>query len=191
MFTKSVVVCALGGVLMGTTLPGNPLVGDAQAQKAPAKTDERGFSTRKGAGKRTSSFRSSRKAAHLQTRSRLRADESKPPELQAARMTDDAPDDSDHLGTFSVTAYTHYRNPRGGLNATATGTLPKVGRTVAVDPRVIPLGSRIYIPGIGERIAEDTGGKIKGKKLDLFLPSVKACLQFGVRKYEVHLLAKE
>ncbi|MGE0683016.1 MAG: 3D domain-containing protein [Candidatus Binatia bacterium] len=155
MFTKSVAACALGGVLIGTTLPGNPLVGDTQAQQRP------------------------------------HSDEGKVRKGDAVRQKQTPEGVGDRLGTFSVTAYTHYRNPRGGLNATATGTLPKVGRTVAVDPRIIPLGSRIYIAGIGERIAEDTGGKIKGKKLDLFLPSVQACLQFGIQKYEVHILAQE
>jgi 3D (Asp-Asp-Asp) domain-containing protein len=92
------------------------------------------------------------------------------------------------LGDFTVRAYTHYHRPGTQPNKTATGTLPTAGRTVAVDPRVIPLGSKIYIAGVGERIAEDTGGKIRGKRLDLFLPSVKECRQFGVREQEVHLL---
>jgi 3D (Asp-Asp-Asp) domain-containing protein len=95
-----------------------------------------------------------------------------------------------HLGTFTVRAYTHYRAPGAVPNKTATGTLPATGRTVAVDPHVIPLGSKIHIEGVGERIAEDTGGKIKGKRLDLFLPSAKDCRQFGVQAQEVHLLVQ-
>jgi 3D (Asp-Asp-Asp) domain-containing protein len=59
---------------------------------------------------------------------------------------------------------------------------------VAVDPRVIPLGTKIHIEGVGERIAEDTGGKVKGRILDLFLPSVQACRQFGLQYQEVHLM---
>jgi 3D (Asp-Asp-Asp) domain-containing protein len=94
------------------------------------------------------------------------------------------------LGTFTVRAYTHYHRPGTKPSKTATGTIPAAKRTVAVDPRVIPLGSRIHIEGVGERIAEDTGGLIKGNKLDLFLPSVKECRQFGVREQKVHLLAK-
>ena len=73
-------------------------------------------------------------------------------------------------------------------NKTAMGTVPTAGRTVAVDPHVIPLGSKIHLAGVGERIAEDTGGKIKGKRLDLFLPSTRECRQFGVQAQEVHLL---
>jgi 3D (Asp-Asp-Asp) domain-containing protein len=92
------------------------------------------------------------------------------------------------LGTFAVRAYTHYHRPGQKPNRTATGTFPLSGRTVAVDPRVIPLGTKIHIEGVGERIAEDTGGRVKGKTLDLFLPSVQACRQFGVQHQEVHLM---
>jgi 3D (Asp-Asp-Asp) domain-containing protein len=66
--------------------------------------------------------------------------------------------------------------------------VPAAGRTVAVDPRVIPLGSRIHIEGVGERIAEDTGEKIQGRKLDLFLPTVKECRHFGVQRQKVYLI---
>ena len=94
------------------------------------------------------------------------------------------------LGAFSIRAYTHYHAPGATPNKTATGTDPVAGRTVAVDPRVIPLGSKIHIKGVGERIAEDTGGNIRGRRLDLFLPSVEACRQFGVQMQEVRLLTK-
>jgi 3D (Asp-Asp-Asp) domain-containing protein len=53
---------------------------------------------------------------------------------------------------------------------------------------VIPLGSKIHIAGVGERTAEDSGGNIKGKALDLFLPSVEHCRQFGVRLREVQVV---
>lgn len=90
-----------------------------------------------------------------------------------------------HLGTFSMTAYTQYHNPP---QRTASGTMPAVGRTVAVDPRVIPLGTKLHIEGVGVRIAEDTGRKIKGKKLDLYLPSMRACTRFGIDSRQVYIL---
>jgi len=89
-----------------------------------------------------------------------------------------------------VRAYTQYQHPGKGRRKTATGTVPTAGRTVAVDPHVIPLGSKIHIEGVGERIAEDSGGRIKGKKLDLFLPSVEHCRRFGVRLREVQVIAE-
>src|SRR5262245_63999477 len=49
---------------------------------------------------------------------------------------------------------------------TSIGRNPIVGRTIAVDPKVIPYGSRVFIPGFGWRVAEDTGAKIKGNRID-------------------------
>lgn len=62
---------------------------------------------------------------------------------------------------------------------TATGTRVTEGRTIAVDPNVIPLGWWVYIEGIGFRRAEDTGGAIKGNKIDLYYDSVKRANNFG------------
>ncbi len=88
------------------------------------------------------------------------------------------------LGTFTVRAYTHYA-PRA---KTASGVWPQAGRTVAVDPDIIPFGTRVYIEGVGERIAEDSGTRVKGKKLDIFLPSIPHCVRFGVQKRGVQLV---
>lgn len=79
----------------------------------------------------------------------------------------------------TATAYTHTGN------RTFTGTWPAAGRTVAVDPNVIPLGTRVYIEGYGWRVAEDTGGLIKGHKIDLFFDSEIECINFGVQKLRV------
>src|SRR5262249_14731868 len=75
------------------------------------------------------------------------------------------------LARFKLTAYS---GPQLGqaMPITATGTLARAGRTVAVDPKVIPLGSRIFIEGLGERIAEDVGGAVRGKHIDVYLGTV-------------------
>lgn len=60
---------------------------------------------------------------------------------------------------------------------------------VAVDPRVIPLGTRLYIPGYGIAVAGDTGGAIIGRRIDLGFNSLRDALQFGrrpVRVYRLH-----
>jgi 3D (Asp-Asp-Asp) domain-containing protein len=84
------------------------------------------------------------------------------------------------LGRFKLTAYS---GPQMGqkLPITATGTAAHPGRTVAVDPRIIPLGAVIYIDGLGERIAEDVGGAVRGNHVDVYLPSLAAARRFGVR----------
>ena len=92
------------------------------------------------------------------------------------------------LGKFKLTAYS---GPQLGqaLPITATGTTARAGRTVAVDPKVIPLGSRIYIEGIGERIAEDVGGAIKGNRIDVYLGTLPQAHQFGVKRGTVSVIA--
>lgn len=63
---------------------------------------------------------------------------------------------------------------------TATGTVARIG-VVAVDPAVIPLGSEVYIEGMGWFKAEDTGGKIKGNRIDIFMGNYKKAKGFGKR----------
>ena len=70
---------------------------------------------------------------------------------------------------------------------TASGMAAAVGR-VAVDPRVIPLGTRLYIEGYGYAVAADTGGAIKGNRIDLYMDSESACNSFGRRNVTVHVL---
>lgn len=92
------------------------------------------------------------------------------------------------LGRFKLTAYS---GPQMGQAEpiTATGTTARAGRTVAVDPKVIPLGSKIYIEGLGERIAEDVGGGIKGHHIDVYLGTVPQAHHFGVQRGTVSVLA--
>jgi 3D (Asp-Asp-Asp) domain-containing protein len=75
------------------------------------------------------------------------------------------------------------------LPITATGTTARAGRTVAVDPKVIPLGSRVFIEGVGERIAEDVGGGVKGHHIDVYLGTVPQAFRFGVKRGAVTLIA--
>lgn len=81
-----------------------------------------------------------------------------------------------------ASAYTHT-----GSN-TATGTKPKAGFSVAVDPSVIKLGTYLYVDGYGYCKAEDTGGAIKGNRIDLFFDSESECQNWGVRTVRVYVL---
>lgn len=75
----------------------------------------------------------------------------------------------------------------GGSCITATG-LPATHGVVAVDPDVIPLGTRVYIPGYGVAIAADTGGMIEGEMIDLCMEDYDDCIQFGRRDIDVYIL---
>jgi 3D (Asp-Asp-Asp) domain-containing protein len=64
---------------------------------------------------------------------------------------------------------------------TSSGARVKEGRTIAVDPRVIPIGATVYIEGIGIRVAEDTGSAIRGPKIDVYMDDVRKAIRFGVK----------
>lgn len=83
--------------------------------------------------------------------------------------------------TVLATAYAPTGNP------TATGVYPVAGQTIAVDPRVIPLGTHVLING-HEYIAQDTGGLIKGNRIDVFMDSEEECVNFGAQYIEVEVL---
>ena len=89
---------------------------------------------------------------------------------------------------MQATAY----DPSAG-SKTAMGTRARVG-AVAVDPKVIPLGSKLYIesmdgfPTYGYATAEDTGGAIKGNRIDLFYSTNSQALKFGRRNVKVYVL---
>lgn len=67
---------------------------------------------------------------------------------------------------------------------TATGTIPAVG-TVAVDPEVIPLYTKLYVVGYGDAVALDTGGDIKGNRIDLWFATEQEAISFGRRMVTV------
>ena len=77
----------------------------------------------------------------------------------------------------------------GGGTVTATGqNLLANPMAVAVDPNVIPLGTRLYVEGYGEAIASDTGGAIKGNIVDVHFPTYEQCIQWGRRQVKVTIL---
>ena len=91
-----------------------------------------------------------------------------------------------------ATAYTH--TDAGCNKTTATGTTVRWG-TVAVDPRMIPYGTKMFIVSndgsfvYGLSTAEDCGGAIKNNRIDLYMPTTSQCFQFGVRNCTVYFLS--
>lgn len=71
-------------------------------------------------------------------------------------------------------------HPEYGI--TSSGTRVQEGRTIAVDPKVIPIGWWVYIEGIGFRRAEDKGSAVKGNKIDVYFDSTKIANKFGRKK---------
>ncbi|MCM2980259.1 LysM peptidoglycan-binding domain-containing protein [Niallia circulans] len=91
--------------------------------------------------------------------------------------------------TVTATAYT--ANCEGCSGVTATGINLKDNpdkKVISVDPNVIPLGSKVYVEGYGTAIAGDTGGAIKGKKIDVFVPSQAKALEWGRKQVSVKIL---
>ncbi len=92
---------------------------------------------------------------------------------------------------MNASAYTPHRSGGGsGTGRTATG-LPAGYGLVAVDPKVIPFGTVLYIEGYGMAIAADKGRAIRGNKIDLCFATRQQALQFGRRKVRVHILSSE
>lgn len=73
-----------------------------------------------------------------------------------------------------------------GGGTTAMGTRARVGE-IAVDPSVIPLGTNVYIEGVGPRRAEDTGGNIQGNTIDIYMNSESECRNWGVRYVTIYI----
>lgn len=81
------------------------------------------------------------------------------------------------LGTFLVTCYDLQGRTASGAEAGPD--------SVAVDPSVVPLGTRLYIQGVGYRTADDTGGAIRGHHIDIWEPTYADCEAWGVRYEDV------
>ncbi|WP_307306293.1 ubiquitin-like domain-containing protein [Neobacillus driksii] len=89
----------------------------------------------------------------------------------------------------NTTAYTAYCNGCSGRTATGFDLRANPGaKVIAVDPRVIPLGTKVYVEGYGYAVAADTGGAIKGHKIDVFFPTKAEAFRWGVRKVKIKIL---
>jgi 3D (Asp-Asp-Asp) domain-containing protein len=98
-----------------------------------------------------------------------------------------------YLGSFKLTHYCpgFHGAPCGtGDGLTATGTKVTPGRTIAVDPKVIPYGTEVYIEGYGWRTAEDCGSAVKGDHIDIAVGSHDEAISSGVNHGGVWLLVK-
>lgn len=122
--------------------------------------------------------------AKLETLSVQMAEPTRSDELTAVEEPE-----PESLGEFKLTAYCPCEQCCGEWadGITYTGTRATEGRTVAVDPSVIPLGSTVRING-HDYIAEDIGGAIKENRVDVFFDTHQAALQFGVQYADVAII---
>lgn len=91
---------------------------------------------------------------------------------------------------FKITAYCPCEKCCGEWSdgITFSGDFAHEGVTIAADLSVLPLGTKVYIEGIGERIVQDKGGVIKGNRIDLFFYNHAAALNFGIQELEVEII---
>ena len=99
------------------------------------------------------------------------------PPVTVVAPADEGP--GEPLGRFSITCYS--------IRGTTASGAPVAEDGIAVDPRVIPLGSRVYVDGLGWKIARDTGSAIRGNKIDIWNPSSSYCRSWGRQSREVWL----
>lgn len=89
----------------------------------------------------------------------------------------------------NASAYTAYCNGCSGITATGVNLRANPGmKLIAVDPSVIPLGSKVWVEGYGYAIAGDTGGAIKGNRIDLHMPTKEAAYAFGRRQVKIKVI---
>jgi 3D (Asp-Asp-Asp) domain-containing protein len=100
-----------------------------------------------------------------------------PVQTTVPRETREASRGEEHCLVMEATAYCMGMTTKSG-EAVAPGL-------AAVDPSVIPMGSNLYVEGYGFVKAADSGGAIKGNKIDLFMESESDCLAFGRREVKV------
>ena len=90
--------------------------------------------------------------------------------------------------TVRSTAYTTAADEGSGTGLAADGNPAIANHTFAVDPNVIPLGSKVFVPGIGWGIAHDTGGVIRGNTLDVCVATKAEAYAWGVRNITVEVI---
>lgn len=102
--------------------------------------------------------------------------------IEPEEIAEESPEEElEYLGTFEMTAYEWTGNP------CANGNYPEVGYTVACNS--LPLGTTVYIEGVGYRVVEDRGAEWHGDWwMDLYLGDVDSCYAWGVRSVDVYIV---
>ncbi len=111
---------------------------------------------------------------------------------QKAQKAHDSSAKQDSSQTIQVTATAYTAKCDGCSGVTKTGVNlmkhPK-RKVIAVDPDIIPLGTKVYIPGYGYATAADTGGAIDGHRIDIYFPSKDKAFKWGVKHIDIKILS--
>lgn len=114
-----------------------------------------------------------------------------PPIIHSQASTPSPPSSTEDGEEMLVTATAYTAYCTGCSGTTAYGIDLRANpemKVIAVDPRIIPLGTKVWVEGYGEAIAGDTGGAIKGNKIDVFIPSHDSAMQWGVKKVKIRVI---
>ncbi len=112
-------------------------------------------------------------------------------QVESTEKAEETPAEEIQGQTFAVEATAYTAGCAGCSGITATGinlNNDPYAKVIAVDPNVIPLGTQVYVEGYGYAIAGDTGGAIKGYKIDIHVPTKKEAYNWGRRTVEITIL---
>jgi 3D (Asp-Asp-Asp) domain-containing protein len=111
--------------------------------------------------------------------------------VKETNLVEKTPEQPEVVEVFEFIATAYWLGDGNGDIYTASMTIPRVDRTVAVDPRVIPYGTKLIINGVGGYVAEDTGGAIKGNRIDIYMgddiDAYYKAIEHGVRTVRVEI----
>lgn len=107
--------------------------------------------------------------------------------INANKIENTYDDGSAYASMMAMEATAYLPTDGNGQGITAMG-IPATYGIAAVDPSVIPLGTRLYVPGYGEALAADTGGAINGYRIDLCMESYEQAMNFGRRTITVYVM---
>ncbi len=158
---------------------------DLNRRKEEVKGVTRDMESRRSTLQKSKSEREGLLARSREERDQLEKD-SQGVESNFDEMNPDS--DFQHTGRFLIMRATAYSPEEPGLSDTTASGLKAQYGVVAVDPSVIPLGTRLFIDGYGHAIAADTGGAIKGNRIDLCFNTLEEVTAFGWRTVRVEIL---
>jgi len=109
-------------------------------------------------------------------------------EQRTIESTPQAPSENGTEIYMNATAYS-YQDTKGHITTLGYDIRKNPNmKLIAVDPKVVPLGSKVWVEGYGIAIAGDTGGAIHGHRIDILMPSHKAAISFGRRTVKIKIL---